>query len=170
MVNRECRLLVLSPRVRDPRDVLKYKPFGTKRLLDIMDEVAAGVATRRARDYEQHAVFEGFFYGRTKLDDALKSELGDRVPSCIIDCAVYTDGADPKETQVAKSALFHFAYGHPADGKLIVLLCNHNCTVPIEFDTYPAVSDDALRAHLWGDLCGNKFKKIGNEIARRSHD
>ena len=169
-MRRECRLLVLSPRARNPRHVLEYKPFKEKRLVEILREVAAGVARRRSRDYDEHAIFEGFFFGSTSLDEELKRELGERVPSCIVECAIYNTNGEPAAAETAKTTLFHFAYGYPAGGKLIVLLCNDDCDVRIEFDTCMARSDDALFAYLWSDLCGNSFKRIGKVIAQLSHD
>jgi hypothetical protein len=170
MPKRECRLLLLSPRARTPQHVQEYKPFRVKRLVDIMREVAAGVAKRRSRDYDAHAVFEGFFFGKTNLDDELKGEIGDRVPSCLVECAVYNHSSEAEAAEAAKTALFHFAYGYPAGGKLIVLLCDHKCDLSIELDTWLATSDEALFAYLWSDLCGNVFKRVGDVIARRSRD
>lgn len=167
---RECRLLVLSPRARTPQHVQEYKPFKAKRLLEIIREVADGVARRRSRDYDTHSIFEGFFFGKTSINEELKREVGDRVPSCIVECTVYGDKGEPAAVEAARDTLFHFAYGYPAGGKLIVLVCEHGCKVAMPFDMWPARSDDALFAYLWSDLCGSTFKRIGQVIARRSDD
>jgi hypothetical protein len=170
MPNRECRLLVLSPRARNWNHVQEYTPFPKgERLVATIAAAASRVAQRRHRDYDEHVIFRGFFFGATTLDTELKGVLGDDVPSSVIDCSVYRSAeTDARET--AEDALFHFAYGFRAGGKLIILICNDGCGLKPKFDTWYAPNDGALFAHLESDLSTNVFKRVGNVMAGRVDD
>ncbi len=148
MPKRECRLLVLSPRARNRFHVGEYKPFGRKKLIELMKEaetLAASKAIRR--DYDRHTVFEGFFFGDTKIDDALQKVLRDDVPASLIDCMVYSS-VEESNREMAKVALRHF---RPGD-KAVMVVCSDDCNLAFDFDVDPASDDSSLRAYLYARL------------------
>lgn len=166
MPKRECRLLVLSPRARSRDLVREYKPFGRKKLFDLMKEAAEDVAQLDMRDYDRHAVFEGFFFGKMMIDDRLRKELRDGVPSSLIDCELYRH-VETAAVDSAKKALRHFKGDFGPRGKAIFLVCTDHCGVVLEFDADRAFEDGALRAHLAGELRSSLFREILERGARR---
>jgi hypothetical protein len=159
MPKRECRLLVLSPRARSRDLVREYKPFGRKRLLDLMKEAAEDVAQLDMSDYDRHAVFEGFFFGTMMIDEMLRKELRKAVQSSLIDCLLYRS-PETAAVESAKNALRHFKGDLGPRGKAIFLVCPDHCGVVLGFDADRAFEDAALRAHLAGELRSSLFRKI----------
>ena len=165
MTKRECSLLVLSPQARSGDQVRKFKPFGGRTLVDIMRDVAAALSHRRSLRYERHAIFPGFFFGTTTFDDPLVRELR-RVESALVDCRMYSSD-EAAAVAAAQKALSHLAKDAPDTPKWIVLTCNDGCGSEMGLPFNRAESDEALRAHLWMDLCGGAIRRIGRVMARR---
>jgi|GEM_PF-3064688 len=156
----ECRLLVLAPFASDIKKAEAYQPFGKKRLIDIINEVAIEMrGRRRRRRYDRHEVFGGFFFGSAFPDPELQDELRDEVPTSLLDCRVYYSG-EPQAAEAALSALADFVDGPGGSDKLIVFICTHGCQAR-RLDVLRARSDDMLHAHLSSDLRGSNFKRIG---------
>ncbi len=165
MTKRECPLLVLSPQARSGEQVQRFKPFGGRTLVDIIRQVATALSYRKSRRYERHAIFSGFFFAATALDDPLIHDLR-RVPSSLVDCRMYSS-EEAEAVAAAQKALSYFAEGAPASAKLVVLTCKHGCRIEMAVPSERARSDEALFAHLWMDLCGGTFRRIGQVMARR---
>jgi len=161
-----CRLLVLSPAARNADHARGYRPFGKKMLDEILAEVAAAVAESGMADFDHHLIFGGFFFGQGEPDAALRSELLKRVPSSLVDCAVYRSG-EGAAAEAAQRALFYFAFGAGLGGKRIILACDDACGKRPDYPHMRATSDAALEAHLWNDLAMNAFKRIGKLMAER---
>ncbi|HUP60883.1 MAG TPA: hypothetical protein VNA69_10740 [Thermoanaerobaculia bacterium] len=168
MTKRECQLLVLSPQARSEDQVQRFKPFGARSLAGIIRDVAAGLSHRKSLPYERHAVFPGFFFGVTAFDDPLIRDLR-RVTSSLVDCGTYrSEEADA--VAAAQKALSYSAEDAPDGAKWIVLTCGDGCGVEMTVPSERARSDEALFAHLWIDLCGGAFRRIGQVMARRWSD
>jgi len=130
--------------------------------------VAKALSYRKSRRYERHAIFSGFFFGVTALDDPLIRDLR-RVPSSLVDCRMYSS-EEAEAVAAAQKALSYFTEDAPAGAKLIVLTCNHGCRIEMTVPSERAQSDEALFAHLWMDLCGGAFRRIGQVMAGRWGD
>ncbi len=168
-MNRECRLLVLSPRARSESHAQQYRPFNDQFLSALLAKAEKLASTREDRNYDCHRVFGGFFFGMHDLDGALKNELNKAVPTCLLDCSVFRDG-EPNDLAAAKNALHYLTYGHPAGGKMIVLACRDGCQVDTGYQVWPADNDGMLVAYLWSDLCDNVFKRMVKVMGKRSDD
>jgi hypothetical protein len=167
MTKRECPLLVLSPQARSADQVRRFKPFGSRTLVDIIRRVSAAVPQRKHRRSERHVIFAGFFFGTTTIDEASIRDLH-RVPSSLVDCRMYSS-AEASAAAAAQQALSCFAEA-PAGSKFIVLTCNDGCLSEMPLPHDRARSEEALYAHLWLDLCGGAFRRIGKVMARRWGD
>lgn len=165
MAKRECPLLVLSPQARSDDQAREYKPFGRKPLLRMLREAAAGVSNQPYRRYDEHAVFDGFFFGKLALDYSLTEEIR-RVPSSVVDCAIYRDEKEAA-SRTARQALRLAGGDSPAEEKLALLACEHRCAIEDTIDFRRAGGDEALFAYLWIDLCGSAFQRVGELMARR---
>jgi hypothetical protein len=168
MTKRECPLLVLSPHARSPDQVQRFKPFGGSTLVDIIRQVATALSYRKSLRYERHAIFSRFFFGATVLDESLIPDLRE-VPSSLVDCRMY-NSEETNALETARKALAAVTEAAPVGGKLVVFTCNHGWHIEISVTSELARSDEALFAHLWMDLCGGAFRKIGEVLARRWGD
>jgi len=165
MTKRECPLLVLSPQARSGDQVQRFRPFGGGTLVEILRRVAAALAYRKSLRYERHAIFSDFFFGTTAFDDPLIRGLR-HVPSSLVDCQLYGSG-ESDAIAGAEKALGYLGEDAPAGAKWIVVTCNDKCGIELALPSERARSDEALFAHLWVDLCGGGFKRIGQVMARR---
>lgn len=118
------------------------------------------------RPFDRHEVFGGFFFGSEIPDEHLQAELRTHVPTSLVDCGIYRSSESAAVAAAAK-ALLEFAIDAGIGGKLIVLICNDHCSRRLDFDSALAQSDEELLGHLWSDLCGNLFKKLGRAIGER---
>ena len=167
-MNRECRLLVLSPRARSKSHVQQYKPFQARFLSEILADAEQIASARRNRDYDRYSVFEGLFFGAKQLDEPLQTELEKHVPACVVDCSALR-GLD-EEVRVADKALQYLMSGYRKGAKLVVLICSHKCAVDITVQTMWAFNDGILAGYLGSDLCDNTFKRLGSVMGKRTDD
>lgn len=165
-MDRECRLLVLSPRARSKSHVQQYKPFQAKFLAEILEEAAQNAKMQTERDYDRHSIFEGLFFGAKQLEQALRTELKKHVPTCIVDCSTFR--GENEEAKTARDALHFLTLGHDEKAKLLVLLCNDKCAVDTGYQMIPASSDGILIGYLGFDLCDNRFKRVGAAMGKRT--
>jgi hypothetical protein len=165
MTKRECFLLVLSPQARSGDQARKFRPFGGRTLVDLMRDVAVALSHRRSRRFYRNAIFPGFFFGTTTFDDSLVRDLR-RMGSALVDCRTLI--SDEAAAVVAgQKALSFLAEDLPDTPKWILLTCNDGCGTEMSLPFDRAESDEALRAHLWLDLCGGASRRIGQAMARR---
>src|SRR5258708_28180309 len=144
---RACHLLVLSPRARNGDQAREYRPFGGRPLLAILRDVAAGVSQVGSRAYDEHALFGGFLFGKTSIEEEVIQELRS-VPASVVDCEILRSG-ETKGGETARLALQHFSNGAAEGQTRILLVCNDGCRTDAGFVSRRATSEHMLFANLW---------------------
>ena len=135
-------------------------------LAEILDEAASDVAGK-ARDYDRHRLFAGFFFGKEKPGSKLQQELREGVSSSLVDCAVYRS-SELAAAEAAKDALLDFIINVDRGGKRIILICDDTCGVSLDkYDALRASTDLTLTAYLSCDLLLNAHKRIGKGMGGR---
>jgi hypothetical protein len=83
-----------------------------------------------------------------------------------VDCEIYKS-LDVTASDTAKMALLQSAEDASPGTKTTMLVCKDRCGINLGVKARPATNADALFAHLWIDLCGQAFERIGRVLARR---